>query len=1196
MKGRFWRKALPASLALLIVSGSVPIKPISNMFESMVVTAEAVEELTKTYSLSTYVRADDMLSFSLTDPDDNTSKTVFTADGDNYTHTIRRFGSSIQVSNGLSYDDSPNVRFWVLPNVNGKVTKIEFTKACRVAGKVIVGDHDAVPPTWEDTSFFMSIDGMKYNGTDEALTGESHLDEKGNTTESENFTFISTDPEGIEGNLSLWLGKSSMFTMLSGCEIKITYIPAAEPAHEHDFTYSMNGNTLTATCGHSDGRSCSLADSNHKISVSLEAEDAYYQFGYVYPATLLNNSLFASETGATIGNITYRNNTTGVDLGTQKPTGSGENPTGAGDYTASVTINVGGTTYTLTKDYTLSYFYTINNSYPQFSIGTENYSVTNRAAENETVTLTFTPQYGETLNSLSVKGETTNYSLGNGITKVDDTHYTFSMPAEEVNISEATFGIDENDFVQDGDTYTIKNADGWNYFCLLTNYDTTLDGFNGKTVKLDKDIEVSTMAGTTHPFKGTFDGNGKTLTFNRTAEAMYTAPFQNTNGATIRNLHVTGLIEGNSISSLAGLVGKATGNITIENCQISTKISTIGGTVHGGVIAEWNGNNATCTVTGCVYDGLIYSPNEADMTGSCRGFIGYDYGNNGTIKFTDCLSAPAAYGTGKYALGGYCFTFVYPNSEPTLTYNMTNCYYTSILGNRQGRPATTAPAAPANLGNATTDHGLVKGYENGFLYNDNYYTPKYGDAVVEYFFDDWNNERAGVTFNGEGDNLMRVNIDEEVSNVKSVTYNRTFTEGKAAIVILPFDYICSGSEGGTFYTFAGVNGNQPIMEDSNKLTSLTANTPYLFMPSGTTLSFPNIANMTDGYVTLQPTAGEHNITSDAWTLTGTYEYQSFITDDSNIMVLNDDGELVAVTDATKVSPTSGYFVRDSIKITQGMLSLNGDIGVTVGITIPTEYTGEGYYMYITSPRQAAKECNIASAYDVANGMYLFSYNVAAKEMTDDIDFTLKNASGETVYTESISVRKIALSYLSDSSTYDKEIPLVKAMLNYGAYAQEYFGYRTETLANAGYKDDTIDAITADNLESYAYNADKASNLPNGVAFESVYLSMETEMRLNMVVVNTTGKELTFSVPEGYSLKTSGSGKRVTVSVTGIKAENIGDEIKVTVSCDGTSGYQKYSPLTYAYNRIRDDDREAGISKAMFRYYTEAEKYAATKSE
>ena len=255
-------------------------------------------------------------------------------------------------------------------------------------------------------------------------------------------------------------------------------------------------------------------------------------------------------------------------------------------------------------------------------------------------------------------------------------------------------------------------------------------------------------------------------------------------------------------------MGHSEGNITINNCRVSTEISTTvsGSASHGGVIAQWNGTNATCTVTGCVYDGLIYNPNEAGVTSSCRGFIGWDYGNNGTIKFTDCLSAPAAYGTDKYALGDNCFTFVYPNSEPTLDYNMKNCYYTSILGNRQGRPAATATTAPGNLGNATTDHGMVDGYKNGFLYDGNYYTPKYGDAAVEYRYDDWN-ERADVTINGTGNNLVGVNITEEVGNIKSVTYNRPFTAAQAATVILPFSYICNGSEGsegGKFYGFKEV--------------------------------------------------------------------------------------------------------------------------------------------------------------------------------------------------------------------------------------------------------------------------------------------------------------------------------------------------------------------------------------------------------
>ena len=197
---------------------------------------------------------------------------------------------------------------------------------------------------------------------------------------------------------------------------------------------------------------------------------------------------------------------------------------------------------------------------------------------------------------------------------------------------------------------------------------------------------------------------------------------------------------------------------------------------------------------------------------------------------------------------------------------MTNCYYTSILGNRQDRPVATATTAPDNLGNATTDHGMVDGYKNGFLYNGKYYTPKYGDAVVEYRFDDWN-ERADVTINGTnnqgtGVNVVGVNITEEVGNIKSVTYNRPFNTAQAATVILPFTYICNGNEGGKFYGFKEVVYVEGLhkwvctmQEPGNTAeTTLTANTPYLFMPDdATTMTFPNIVNMTGGVVTLQPT-------------------------------------------------------------------------------------------------------------------------------------------------------------------------------------------------------------------------------------------------------------------------------------------------------------------------------------------------------
>ncbi len=679
--------------------------------------------------------------------------------------------------------------------------------------------------------------------------------------------------------------KGSFFSKGS---ITIIYEPTASTlTHIHNFSYSKNGSTLTATCALDDGMECGLASSNYQISTTLTPPTHATYAQYVYhPATLSNISGFTTETGATAGDITYVNNTTNQNLGTSSPHD-------VGAYTASVTITAGGTDYTLTTSYRVGTFSGINTNYPQFTTDKEG----NYAIDGETVTLTFTSKFGETLTGVTATGATSGSDIT--LTAAGANTYTFTMPAEGVTIGATFSAPDASNFEQNGDAYTIKTANGWGWFCFATNYDLAPDGFSGKTVKLATSVGSSEMAGKSgHPFKGTFDGQNHTLAFNRTAAEHLSAPFHYINGATISNLHVEGTITGGTYESLGGLVGHSEGNITIENCRVSTEISTTvsGGASHGGVIAQWNGTDATCTVTGCVYDGLIYNPSEAGVTASCRGFIGWDYGNNMTITFTDCLSAPAAYGTGKYALGGNCFTFVYPNSEPTLTYNMTNCYYTSILGNRQGRPAATATVAPANLGNAMTDHGMVDGYENGFVYDGNYYTPKYGDAVVEYRFDDLN-ERADVTINGTGNNLVGVNITEEVGNIKSVTYNRPFNTAQAATVILPFNYTCNdseGSEGGKFYGFKEVayDYDQHIwvctmQEPGNTaVTSLTANTPYLFMPNATTMTFPNISSMTGGVVTLLPTTANDGLYGGAttdydWNFYGTYKGKTWTSSDSN---------------------------------------------------------------------------------------------------------------------------------------------------------------------------------------------------------------------------------------------------------------------------------------------------------------------------
>ena len=747
------------------------------------------------------------------------------------------------------------------PHISGKVKSIVFSSAYMATGQ-----------------------GYMKIGKGSTWTNSFSENDEGNNA-WKSFEFSNADGIQLENEddyLEIKLYDATYTgSFFSKGSITITYEPTASTlTHTHNFSYSKNGSTLTATCAHNDGKDCSLASDNWQISTTLTPPTfpAYGQYVY-HPATLSNIAGFTTETGATAGDITYVNNTTSESLGTSSPHDIGA-------YTASVTITAGGTGYTLTTSYSVGTFCGINTNYPQFTTDKEG----NYALDGETVTLTFTSLYGETLTAVTATGATSGNDIT--LTSTGANTYTFTMPQEDVKIGATISAPDASNFEQNGDTYTIKTANGWGWFCFATNYDLAPYGFSGKIVKLAGNVSSSEMAGKSgHPFKGTFDGQNHTLTFNRTAAEEFCAPFHYINGATISNLHVQGTITGGNYERLGGLVGHSEGNITIKNCHVSTEISTIvsGVAFHGGIIAFWYDSSVECTVTGCVYDGLIYNPSEPDATTYCSGFIGNLFGSNLTVTFTDCLFAPVAYGTGKNTLGDECYTFVYPNSNPT--YHMTNCYYTSILGNRQGRPAATATVAPANLGNATTDHGMVKGYKNGFLYDGNYYTPKYGDVVVEYPFDD-DEERASVTINGTGENLVGVNITEEVGNIKSVTYNRPFNTAQAATVILPFDYICNDNEGGKFYGFKEVVYNEglhkwvctmqePGVEGTNNVTSLTANTPYVFMPNdATTMTFPNISSMTGGVVTLLPTTANDGVyggatTDAAWNFHGTYKGKSW---------------------------------------------------------------------------------------------------------------------------------------------------------------------------------------------------------------------------------------------------------------------------------------------------------------------------------
>lgn len=187
------------------------------------------------------------------------------------------------------------------------------------------------------------------------------------------------------------------------------------------------------------------------------------------------------------------------------------------------------------------------------------------------------------------------------------------------------------------DPYVIADADDWSTFVNWINNSNST--YASKYYKLGADITISSMAGTSsNKFKGTFDGDGYTMTLNDlSSSGEFCAPFRYVDGATFKRIHTTGTVKAGSHTSndkyRTGLVGESKGSTTITNCWSSVTITSqiSGDGTHGGFVGVVNGG--TLTINNCLFDGTISGSN----TYACAGFVGWT-GDN-TTNINNCLMA-----------------------------------------------------------------------------------------------------------------------------------------------------------------------------------------------------------------------------------------------------------------------------------------------------------------------------------------------------------------------------------------------------------------------------------------------------------------------------------------------------------------------------------------------------------------------------
>jgi hypothetical protein len=450
-----------------------------------------------------------------------------------------------------------------------------------------------------------------------------------------------------------------------------------------------------------------------------------------------------------------------------------------------------------------------------------------------------------------------------------------------------------------------------------------VDNYDSKYVQLGANIgtandPITTMTTKSTSFRGIFDGNGKTMTVNFSADTGNEGAFRYLNDGTIMNLTITGTVTAGSYYA-SGLVARTSGgDCLIDNCIVNTNVAGSG--YAGGIVAH--GDNAKkLTISNCVYGGTL-----TQSGGYIGGIFGW-YNKDKTLDLvmTNCLFKGDYTGNGQFHPIG----LKRANECSFKSISCTNCYYTKNPANIDDARRTFTDGTKvysiiagtdvtiSGLGTATStyEHNVITVYSHGIKYNlnstDYYYAG--GDEVVSlnlahgsktgYTFSNYTVTTGGSLSNLTAtsatltmsaanqtidaqwtENVATLNetanaLDELTAmsgKQTKVTFTRSgLTANSYSTMCLPFDF--TAPSGCTFYAFTGVEWSttndqwEATITEQASATTLSAHTPYIFKCTGTSATFTNNAVIAaSSYDNALVEVGATSGTDQAWKFKGTY--------------------------------------------------------------------------------------------------------------------------------------------------------------------------------------------------------------------------------------------------------------------------------------------------------------------------------------
>ena len=789
-----------------------------------------------------------------------------------------------------------------------------------------------------------------------------------------------------------------------------------------------------------------------------------------------------------------------------------------------------------------------------------------------------------------VTNETESHSIGeNGFCACNNAYQPADLTTNKYDI--------DGDKIND-EVYEISNAGQLYWFAGLVN--GTLSGVTKNTsanAVLTKDIVVNKNV---LKSDGTLnDGTFKKWTPIATSASPYTGIFEG------QNHTISGLYFNQEDSYDVGLFGRNNGKIANAGILDSYFYGT---SKVGGVC----GNNYTGTITNC------YNTGSVSGLGTLGGVSGYNY----TGSITNCYNTGNVSGSSGF-VGGVSGC----NRKGTIinSYNAGSVSGLEHVGGVSGDNDTGSITDCYNIGSVSGSEGNVggvNGCNNGGTITNSYNSGSVS-GIERYVggVNGWNNGTITNCYN-----VGSVSGSGYVGGVNG--WN------KGTITNCYYD--------STVYTGAAIGndlGTTKKVEGKTTDEFKTGEIAYL-LSQGCTIDEVTydgtIWGQTIGKDTY-PTFGGAKVYKNA-TYKGcegkpgdavSYEYSN--------TEKNTYGDHPDADNDGRCDDCGQYIDGIGAKLAGYSLSLTGNIGVNFYMELSNDIVNdESAYMNFILPNGTTSKVYVSGTHEdgstattdttVKDGVtyYVFTCEVAAKEMTSDIQAQMIGNNGEkkgTVHTYTVKeYADYILSHMSaeESDISKATIQLVKGMLNYGGAAQKYFGYKTDKLASDGltltgtvFNDTSI-------INNITNEANKASvTCANAkVTFKSAYLSLNSTTDLCVSVQfadDVTVKEDMFAIwcntdqisKDQYEVTKVNEENCYKITLHGVKASQLNEKYAFYVELSdteyaelayyGTNSYA-YTVMSSACDNINNIESLREVVKALYAYGVCAEEYENYKND